>query len=165
MNLAPDPSLWPLTLDEAVERLLKRMNDDEKEKLQRLSEDELRHFHFGWGMDIRFEFGLWRGNEHLLASCGDPHPDDASMVIVRSIWRKLNRLPFDVASMTLAEMDEHRRQVKLGQDRWFYDRLGQESTVDTCKREGCGRGKVRLSVFCRSHHFEMIHGYPCPFQD
>ncbi len=50
-------------------------------------------------------------------------------------------------------------------DREFYDCLGDELPERPCKRPGCSRGAVPLSVMCRVHHFEMIKERPCPFND
>lgn len=50
-------------------------------------------------------------------------------------------------------------------DRDFFDLLGNESPNDQCSKEGCNRGKIASSVFCRVHHFEMVKRKPCPFKD
>jgi hypothetical protein len=51
------------------------------------------------------------------------------------------------------------RQIDLK----FYDSLGPETPETRCRKEGCERGTVKFSVFCRSHHFENIRRRPCPF--
>ena len=48
-------------------------------------------------------------------------------------------------------------------DKDFFDSLGEESPKEQCKHEGCSRGKVSSSLYCRVHHFEMIKKKPCPF--
>ena len=48
-------------------------------------------------------------------------------------------------------------------DREFYDRLGSENSETRCKQNGCTRGQIAFSSFCRLHHFEMIRSRPCPF--
>jgi len=48
-------------------------------------------------------------------------------------------------------------------DRQFYDSLGEEDSARRCKHEGCQRGRVKLSVFCKRHHFESVRRKPCPF--
>ncbi|HEY3301402.1 MAG TPA: hypothetical protein VGJ90_11565 [Methylophilaceae bacterium] len=48
-------------------------------------------------------------------------------------------------------------------DREFFDLLGNESLNKPCQKEGCFRGRVTSSMFCRVHHFEMVKGKPCPF--
>jgi hypothetical protein len=50
-------------------------------------------------------------------------------------------------------------------DRAFFDELGEERSEVPCRSEGCARGAVALSVFCRVHHFERIKKKPCPFPD
>jgi hypothetical protein len=48
-------------------------------------------------------------------------------------------------------------------DREFFDSLGTERDGTTCRREGCTRGAVQFSAFCRIHHFENVKKKPCPF--
>jgi len=50
-------------------------------------------------------------------------------------------------------------------DRRFYEGLGEERADYPCQAQGCNRGAVRFSVFCRPHHFENIKGKPSPFFD
>lgn len=86
---------WPQTVDEAVERILQGMSDADKQLLRSTPKDDLIQFHFGWGMGIRNNFGLWGGNASLMRSCAAAsgqafmHPDDASMVIIEAVWRWL----------------------------------------------------------------------------
>lgn len=55
-------------------------------------------------------------------------------------------------------------QLYLEELRAVYDRLGPESAVDKCRKDGCERGAIELSVYCRVHHFEKWGGVsPCPF--
>jgi hypothetical protein len=57
------------------------------------------------------------------------------------------------------EIAEWQRQ----QDLKFYDGLGVERAEVPCRKEGCKRGCVKLSVFCRVHHFESLMHRECPF--
>jgi len=50
-------------------------------------------------------------------------------------------------------------------DRDFYEFYGPEDISRPCRREGCERGTVNLSVLCRPHHFESTKGKPCPWKD
>ncbi|MBY0461171.1 MAG: hypothetical protein K2V38_27935 [Gemmataceae bacterium] len=79
----------PKTLDEAVVHLLSVLSDESKARVRGTLERDLILFHHGWGTGIRNDLGLWGRNPELLASCGSPHPDDASMVIIRAVWRAL----------------------------------------------------------------------------
>ena len=94
---------WPKTLDEAVDQLLSSLSDEDKEEFRNTPKPELIMFHHGLGTAIRNMFGLWRGNQDLLKSCNpqvtDPylaqilrmHPDDASMMVIRAAWDKLQQ--------------------------------------------------------------------------
>lgn len=54
-------------------------------------------------------------------------------------------------------------ETKKRQDREFFEALGEERCDASCRSEGCTRGAIHQSVFCRVHHFEMIKKEPCPF--
>lgn len=95
-TLGPDE--WPKTLDEAVARLLSVLSEESKQVVRETSEADLIRFHFSWGQGIRNDFGLWRGNRELLASCGHVHPDDASMVIIKAVWKRLREAEPDNSS-------------------------------------------------------------------
>jgi hypothetical protein len=61
---------------------------------------------------------------------------------------------------------ERQREIdaaSLAVDRGFYDSLGPERANTPCRRAGCKRGAVELSVLCRPHHFESLRGRPSPF--
>jgi hypothetical protein len=47
-------------------------------------------------------------------------------------------------------------------DRHFLERLGPDRPGTTCNEPGCDRPTVRVSLFCRSHHFEAVTGRRCP---
>jgi hypothetical protein len=55
--------------------------------------------------------------------------------------------------------------LQANQDRQFYQSLGAEREGAVCRKVGCGRGAVALSIFCRQHHFESVRQRPCPFRD
>jgi hypothetical protein len=110
---ANDPNTWPRTLDQAVANVVAGMSDRDKTLVRALSQRDMISFHMGWGMGIRNEFGLWRGNLDLLKSCaanearitgrkvpqppGEDansmliHPDDASGVILEAVWLELQK--------------------------------------------------------------------------
>ena len=81
----------PRTVDEAVERVLAKLSDSEKESISIMDEGELHQLHFSLGIWIRNNFGLWQGNKELLRSCGseDMHEDDASAIIIKAVWKRL----------------------------------------------------------------------------
>ncbi|MEQ1831113.1 MAG: hypothetical protein ABL921_34525, partial [Pirellula sp.] len=92
-----------------------------------------------------------------LASTQD---DNAAIDIIRYYIR------FDAWPETLNAPDPPPAdQVLRGLDREFCDKLGPEDSSKTCRRGGCDRGVVKLSVLCRRHHFENIRKRPSPFDD
>lgn len=82
----------PATLDEAVQRLDRVLDPDEKRQLAQTGKDAVVFaYHFGLGLAIRNAFQLHTGNPELLASCGADHPDDASTVILLALWERLQQ--------------------------------------------------------------------------
>jgi hypothetical protein len=84
---------WPATIDEAVGVVIATLSDDEGE-IAAMAESELIGLHFGLGLWIRNNLGLWKGNDR----CWRPSratadsPDDASMVIVQAVWERLREM-------------------------------------------------------------------------
>lgn len=50
-------------------------------------------------------------------------------------------------------------------DASWYKSLGLENGPEKCRHEGCERKRIELSVMCRQHHYEMVKGIVCPFDD
>ena len=86
---------WPKTVEEAVNRMIQEMSEEDRTRLKNTPEKDLIMYHFSLGMWVRNEFGLWQGNDELLKSCAkkDPliHPDDVSSIIIEELWNKLNK--------------------------------------------------------------------------
>ena len=86
--------------------------------------------------------------------------DDAALDIIRYYIR------FDTWPQTLNAPDPPPLEESLRRiDRDFANMLGPEDAVKECRRDGCQRGTVKLSVFCRRHHFENVRKRPYPFDD
>ncbi len=66
----------PETVDEAIERLIAILGDDEKATIAAMREEDPIDLHFGLGLAIRNAFGLHEPGNRLLASRGVAHPDD-----------------------------------------------------------------------------------------
>jgi len=80
----------PETVDEAVDRLMMVLDDQQKIALATLQEDDLINLHFSLGMAIRNAFGLHQVDSKLLASCNTAiHPDDVSGLIIKALWEQL----------------------------------------------------------------------------
>ena len=80
---------WPATIDEAVGVVIATLPDDDKASIASLSEPDLIGLHFGFGTWIRNNLGLHSGNGRLLESTGTRNADDASLVIIEALWRRL----------------------------------------------------------------------------
>lgn len=87
----------PKTLEEAHQRLEKLFPKDELAKIDAMkSESEMIEYHFGLGMGMRNEWGLWGGGplaQHM-NKLGFHHPDDMSGVILETFWCKRHNKDF-----------------------------------------------------------------------
>jgi len=80
----------PKTVDEAVDRLMTVLDDEHKQAIATMQEDDLINLHFSLGIEIRNAFGLHDQGSPLLKSIGSSvHPDDISMVIIDALWKCL----------------------------------------------------------------------------
>ncbi len=79
----------PETVDEAVDRLIMVLDDEHKDALVAMPEEDLTDLRFSFGLAIRKAFKLYEPGSKLLASCGAVHPDDASGVIINELWLRL----------------------------------------------------------------------------
>ena len=87
------PDKWPENVEAAVKLIIADLPEADRKTVRNTRKEDLIKFHFGWGMGIRNHYGLWRGNQKLIASaCGKPcHPDDASMKIIEAVWAELQQ--------------------------------------------------------------------------
>lgn len=81
---------WPLTVEQAANKVIKQMSKDDLDRLKNMKREDLINLHMGFGQGIRNDFGLWNGNALLLRNSETNHPDDASMAIIETAWSKLN---------------------------------------------------------------------------
>lgn len=87
---------WPVTCDDAATRALSKLGPALEQRLRALKKDQLILLHDSFGLSIRNQFGLWSGNEALVASCapqGDAAtraPDSVSMIIITRAWEMLH---------------------------------------------------------------------------
>jgi hypothetical protein len=86
-----EDEVWYRALQKAVDVLVVKLNDSEKDAIKATDEAELIKFHRSLGTLIRNQFGLWKGeNKELLQFCGEElQPDDVSMVIIHALWERL----------------------------------------------------------------------------
>jgi hypothetical protein len=85
----------PKTVDEAVKRLISEMALKDKTIIANMAEVELSLLHANLGIYIRSEFGLWSGNQDLMASCcffakkEKVREDETSSIIIGELWKRL----------------------------------------------------------------------------
>ena len=87
----PDGGL-PGTIGEAVDRLLDLLSDHDGLPLRpELDAVAIESLHVSLGPYIRREFGLWGRNEALLADCGCDRAEDAYVMILEALAKRLER--------------------------------------------------------------------------
>lgn len=82
----------PKNIDEAIVQLDKLIDDTSRQNIQAMTENEfIANSHFGLGMWIRNNWGLWKGRDlsKYFNSIGIYHPDDISGIILTSYYRHL----------------------------------------------------------------------------
>jgi hypothetical protein len=80
----------PVTVPEAIDRLLLVLSDEDKLAIAAMAQDDLYDLHFTLGLAIRNAW-LNQVDSYLRAACGTFHPDDASHVIINKLWLKLKK--------------------------------------------------------------------------
>ena len=80
---------WPLTVEQASNRVISKLSQEDLENFKNEKEENLVSYHLGLGMWIRNEFGLWNGNIILLINTGELNPDNASQIIIENTWQEL----------------------------------------------------------------------------
>ncbi len=91
----PEIKFPPETVEEAVDYLQTNMPLNYEIQLITMNKEDLFNLHFSLGTYVRSTLGLWSGNEKLIESCcllsghENMHADDASMVIIDALWKKL----------------------------------------------------------------------------
>jgi hypothetical protein len=107
----------PKDLDDCFLQLKKILKPEELEKMKRGTEEDMGRYHFGLGMWMRNNWGLWKGGRLAtwFNAKGIHHPDDMSGIILDSYWRHLNSKPI--------ELD---KQIKYYQDYWKKVRIDEQ---------------------------------------
>ena len=96
-------SQWPQTISSAVDWIISTLDENQKQLIQETKADDLIMLHFGLGMFIRNELGLYRGNDALMRDCTKSEgideksyfaydADTASGVLSEAVWKRLNKL-------------------------------------------------------------------------
>jgi hypothetical protein len=93
----PEPDA-PRTLDEAVTRLRNTLSPETLERFRTSDESVVHEHHFGLGLSIRNDWGLWAGGplHDDLTSLGLQHADDMSALLFTCLWRSIHGVPWRV---------------------------------------------------------------------
>lgn len=100
---------YPVTVEEAVERLIELLPESELQHIRVTGKDELSIFAYPLGFHIQNHFGLLEEGSRLLADCAEREgwvsiktpeghlatrydPDDAAGVIIESLWSRLQEV-------------------------------------------------------------------------
>lgn len=93
-----NPINLPRSVEEVVQLLYVDISLRDKAIMAGLSEDELdSSVYLALAKTIRKEFGLYTGNEELIASClsylGKEYDayEDPAMVIIKELWKKIKK--------------------------------------------------------------------------
>ncbi len=99
----------PKDLNDCFVQLKKLLKPEDIKKMRRGTEDDMIQYHFGLGMWLRNNWGLWKGSRltKWFNAQGINHPDDMSGIILDSFWRHLNDKPI--------KLEE---QIKYYKDYW-----------------------------------------------
>ncbi len=86
----------PLTIDEAVSTILNDLPLLDRTRLAAMTSEELSLIDREVGAQIERDFRLWRGNDILLSDClaaaqQYDEPLDPTVVIIRAVWKKLQK--------------------------------------------------------------------------
>lgn len=106
------PRSWPTTVDEAADIVIERL-DQQTQRIIAYGEADPLYMHFGLGMWIRNELGLWGGNHWLLSDCGAWHPDDCSEVILSAVVHRLRSSLPEGDRLQLERLEAQIEQIQM----------------------------------------------------
>jgi hypothetical protein len=116
----------PKDLNDAIAYLnCKWPEKDKTEYKNKAENDAVAELHFGTGMSIRNNWGLWKGKNKLskfFKSKGVFHPDDISSIILTSFHRQLNGKPIDLD----AQIEFYKSYWKKAQKEYEQTEKGQK---------------------------------------
>lgn len=113
----------PRNLKDAFAVLEKEMKPDELLEFRSGNEDDLINYHFGLGMWIRNNMGLWAGGrlKDWFDARGVMLPDTMSEIIITSFWRYLNGKPIDLEGQIKGDDEVLPREI-WSSDPYIYDK-------------------------------------------
>jgi hypothetical protein len=140
----------PKTVQEAVEMLAASLPEKTLHLIRGGKQSDLIESHFGLGMWIRNELGLWKDGSELLRSCGATHADSGSSIILNALRDHLVRT---ATPEELAASREVRREHEMERDRQtqaHLDAIAAKDAAITDKRcPCCGKPCPRYRKTCK----------------
>ena len=83
----------PRSVSQAADRIVRQIHPEWRKTLLKTKREDLDQFQYVWGTGIRDSLCLAAGNNDQLlrSACGGKlcHPEDASMVIMETVWDRL----------------------------------------------------------------------------
>lgn len=114
------PRSWPTSVEEAVEILSARLDEERKEEIGYMGYDDLDELELEFGAAIRAEFGLDRRNFRLAYDCDREymHPHTCATRILSQLWKTLrNELPL-AEQAALEVLERNMELVRLESERF-----------------------------------------------
>jgi len=129
----PERILIPSDLNECFKELKAMLTSELVAKMRLGTEEGMIEHHFGLGMWMRNNWGLWGGSElsKWFRSRGITHADDMSGIILDSFWRHLNDKPIDLEKQIQGYKAYWNEQKEIEQDG-----VKQPATAPESKPEG-----------------------------
>ena len=119
-------TVWPSTVDEAVDILLTHLPADDVEWMRRNPKQSVTgQLYMGYGTGVRNHFGLWGGNHALLRSCGTKDPEGCSVVILEAMWDKVQAQTDPALQASLQCQFATMQKIKLDTTGWYLLTIGQ----------------------------------------
>ena len=83
----------PRSVSQAADRIVRNIHPEWRKTLLKTKREDLDQFQYVWGTGIRDSLCLTAGNNDQLlrSACGGKlcHPEDASMIIMETVWDRL----------------------------------------------------------------------------
>jgi len=110
----PKEIVVPKDLEDCFVHLHKLLDKELIEQMKTGTQDDMIQYHFGLGMWIRNNWGLWGGSRlsEWFNKKGITHPDDMSGIILDSFWKHLNNQPIDWEEKLKEEKTESNQELQ-----------------------------------------------------
>lgn len=145
----------PYSLEDCFSSLNKILPDSIQKELSQISEDEMNSsYHFGLGMWIRNNWGLWAGTRLSVYfnELGIFHPDDMSAIILTSYHRFLNEIDINLNSQIQYYKDFWEESRRLEEEKELDIEKKKKSNLNWLKKNG-----IKLNDLPEANPNELIY--------